>query len=173
MANLSINNLSAILQKYPEIGKALQQIQDSTNNVGQQTNAAPVGNTPQPPSLTKLDVLGGAGIIHAVIHDASPTYRGNSYHIEVMPTGGNWETDALPIHTGPARAFRGMLGHGTYDVRACSGYNTSNPSPWIYSKGVNAGGTTAPKFPKSTGSGTGGGAWGNRPYDGDTAPKRS
>jgi hypothetical protein len=173
MADLSIPGLDAILQKYPEVGKALQKVQDSVNNVGRQTNATPIGETSAPPALAKLEVSGGGGIIHAIVHDPSPTYRGNSYHMEVMPAGGNWETDAHPIHTGPARAFRGMLGQGTYHVRACSGYNTSNPSPWVYSYNVNAEGSTPPPFPRSTGSGTGGGGWGDRPYDGPTQPKRS
>lgn len=173
MPALTIPNLAAILQQYPDIGKALQDVQDATNNLGTQTNAAPVGSTPPPPPLTKLEVLGGAGMIHATIHDPSPTYKGNTYHIEVMPSGGNWETDAHPIHTGPARSFRGMMGEGTYHVRACSGYDTSNPSPWVYALNVNANGSTPPPFPKSTGSGTGGGAWGIRPYDGSLPPKRA
>lgn len=147
-------------------------MQQVTNNLGVQTNASPVGETPAPPSLAKLSVTGGAGIIHAVIHDPSPTFRGNSYHMEVMPAGGNWETDAHPIHTGPARSYRGSMGHGSYHVRACSGYNTSNPSPWVYAYNVNANGPMPPPFPKSTGSGTGGGAWGDRPYDGTEVPKR-
>lgn len=173
MAKASIPNLASILAKYPEIGKALQYIEEVHNNVAQQVNAEPVGQTPAPPSLAKLSVTGGAGIAHAVVHDPSPTYRGNSYHLEVIPAGGNWETDAHPISTGPARAYRGSLGTGTYHFRACSGYNTSNPSPWVYQNNVSLDGTTPPAFPKSTGSGTGGGAWGSVPFDGNTPPKRS
>lgn len=173
MAKASIPNLSSILAKYPEIGRAFQYSEDVHNNLAQQVNAEPVGATPAPPPLAKLQVTGGAGIIHAVMHDPSPTYRGNSYHMEVIPSDGNWETDAHPIHTGPARAYRGSLGPGTYHFRACSGYNTSNPSPWIYQNNVSANGSTPPPFPKSTGSGTGGGAWGSVPFDGNVPPKRS
>jgi hypothetical protein len=149
MPNASTPNLAAILQKYPEIGRALQYHQDAMNNIAQQTNASPVGETAAPPSLAKLEVAGGGGIIHAVMSDPNPTYRGNSYHMEVIPAGGNWETDAHPIHTGPARAYRGSLGPGMYHVRACSGYNTSNPSPWIYAMNVSAHGSTPPPFLKS------------------------
>jgi hypothetical protein len=173
MANASIPRLSSILQQYPDIGRALQYLEGTTNNIGQQTNASPVGATPAPPAPAQLSVVGGAGIIHAVINDPNPTYRGNSYHMEIMPVGGNWETDAHPIHTGPARAFRGSMGPGTYHVRACSGYNTSNPSPWVYAHNIDASGATPPPFPKSTGSGTGGGAWGSVPFNGNVPPKRS
>jgi hypothetical protein len=173
MANASTPNLSAILQKYPEIGRALQYHQDALNNIGQQANASPVGSTPAPPAPAQLSVTGGAGIIHAVINDPHPTYRGNSYHMEVIPAGGNWDTDAHPIHTGPARAYRGTMGPGSYHVRACSGYNTSNPSPWVYANNVDATGSAPPPFPKTTGSGTGGGAWGNVPFRGAQPPKRS
>lgn len=173
MANASTPNLSSILQKYPDIGRALQYHQDALNNIGQQANASPVGATPAPPAPAALNVAGGAGIIHATINDPNPTFRGNSYHMEVMPAGGNWETDAHPIHTGPARAYRGSMGPGTYHVRACSGYNTSNPSAWVYANNVDATGATPPPFPKTTGSGTGGGAWGNVPFNGAVPPKRS
>lgn len=173
MADASIPRLASILQKDSDVGRALQYVENVVNNLGQQTNSAPVGATPAPPALANLSVTGGAGIVHAVINDPNPTYRGNSYHMEVMPVGGNWETDAHPIHTGPARAYRGALGAGTYHFRACSGYNTSNPSPWVYANNVNATGSTPPPFPKTTGSGTGGGAWGNIPFNGTTPPKRS
>jgi len=173
MADASTPRLAAIILQYPDIGRALQYIQNAINNLGQQSNAAPVGATSAPPAPAQLSVTGGAGIIHAVINDPNPTYRGNSYTFEVMPAGGSWDTDALPIHTGPSRAYRGSLGSGTYDVRACSGYNTSNPSGWIYALGINATGVTSPTFPKSTGSGTGGGGWGNLPWDGNNPPKRS
>lgn len=173
MAKASTPNLSSILQKYPDIGRAFQYHDQIHNNIAAQTNAEPVGQTAAPPALTQLRVTGGGGIIHAVIDDPSPTYRGNTYHLEVIPAGGNWETDAHPIHLGPARAYRGSLGSGVYHVRACSGYNTSNPSPWIYANNVDATGPTPPPFPKSTGSGTGGGNWGNVPWDGDNPPKRA
>jgi hypothetical protein len=173
MADASIPRLNSILQRDPEVGRALEYIQNVANNLGQQTNAAPVGATPAPLAPAQLNVVGGAGIIHAVINDPNPGYRGNSYHMEVMPAGGNWETDAHPIHTGPARAYRGNIGEGMYHVRACSGYNTSNPSPWVYAHNINATGYTPPPFPKSTGSGTGGGAWGNVPFNGTNPPKRS
>jgi hypothetical protein len=172
MADLSIQNLSAILLKYPDIGRAFQQVLGAINNLGQQANSAPVGAIPAPPPVSQLSVTGGAGTIHAVISDGSPTYRGNSYTLEIMPAGGKWETDALPIHLGPSRAWRGFLGSGNYDVRACSGYDTSNPSPWVYALNIAAVGSTVPPFPKSTGSGTGGGGWGNVPFNGSTPPKR-
>jgi len=173
MADAKLPNLALIRERYPEIGRALEYAENCLNNIGGQTNAAPVGQIAAPPPLAALNVTGGAGIIHATINDPSPTYRGNSYHMEVIPQGGNWATDAHPIHTGPARAYRGMLGPGVYHVRACSGYNTSNPSPWIYQNDVDATGSTPPAFHASTGSGTGGGAWGNVPYDGTQPPKRS
>lgn len=173
MADASIPRLSSILQQSPDIGRALQYVQDVANNLGQQTNASPVGQTPAPPAPAALNVSGGAGIIHATINDPSPTYRGQTYHMEVMPAGGTWDVDSHPIHTGPARAYRGSMGPGTYHVRACSGYNTSNPSPWVYANNVDATGSTPPPFPKTTGSGTGGGGYGNVPYTGATPPKRS
>lgn len=171
MANASIPLLASILQKYPDIGRAFQYCQDRDNNIAQQVNAAPVGETGAPPAPAQMIVVGGAGIIHAVISDPSPTYRGNSYTIEVIPTGGDWATDALPIHLGPSRSYRGSIGSGTYSIRACSGYNTSNPSQWIYAD-VDATAGSPPAFPKTTGSGTGGGGWGNLPWDGSNPPIR-
>lgn len=173
MSKSKTPNLAAILQKYPDIGRAFQYHDEVHNNVAQQTNAAPIGQTPAPPAPAQLSVTGGAGIIHAVINDPSPTYRGNNYHMEILPAGGNWDTDAHPISTGPARAYRGSMGSGIYHVRACSGYNTSNPSAWVYANNIDATGATAPPFPKSTGSGTGGGAWGTVPYNGPLPPKRA
>jgi hypothetical protein len=171
VSNASVPLLASIIQKYPDIGRALQYLQDVSNNLGQQSNAAPVGETPAPAAPAQLSVVGGAGIIHAIISDPNPTYRGNSYTIEVIPSGGNWDTDALPIHLGPSRSYRGSLGSGSYSLRACSGYSTSNPSPWVYAN-VDASGGSPPAFPKSTGSGTGGGGWGNTPFDGNNPPIR-
>lgn len=172
MSNASVPLLASINQKYPDIGRALQYLQDVANNIGQQINAAPVGITSATPAPAQLSVTGGAGIIHVVISDPNPTYRGNSYTIEIIPSGGSWDTQALPIHLGPSRSYRGNLGSGVYSVRACSGYNTSSPSPWIYAD-VDATGGSAPGFPTSTGSGTGGGGWGNLPFTGANPPKRA
>jgi len=173
MAKASIPNLAEITAQYPMIGRALQYSEDVDNNIAQQVSAEPVGVTPAPAKLTKLSVAGGAGIVHATITDPAPGYRGNSYHMETIPTTGNWDVDAHPIHLGPARAYRGALGPGMYHFRACSGFGTSNPSPWIYAMNIDATGPTPPPFPKSTGSGTGGGGWGNVPYNGPTPPKRA
>jgi hypothetical protein len=173
MADLTPTGITEIKATNSTLGRALQEIVDAVNNLGQQANAEPVGQTPAPSALTALNVIGGAGIVHATISDPNSGYRGKSYHIETIPDGGNWDTDAHPIHLGPARAYRGALGPGVYHFRACSGFGTSNPSPWIYKMNVSANGSTPPPFPKSTGSGTGGGGWGNVPYTGNVPPKRA
>lgn len=172
MPDLFLRNLTTIKRRDPELGEALEQIQTSHNYVAQQVNASPVGVTPPPLAPASITATGGAGIVHVTVGDPNQMYRGNEYHMEVMPHDGNWATDAHPISTGPARAYRGNLGVGKYVVRACTGYGTSAASPWIYSGVVDATGTSAPVFHKSTGSGTGGGGYGSLPFTGNTPPKR-
>ncbi len=176
MPNLSPRNASTVRQGTATTQQLCEFASDlltSHNYVAQQANASPIGQTPAAQAPTSMKATGGAGIVHISLGDASQAYRGNQYHIEIMPHGGNWATDAHPIHTGPARAFRGMMGTGKYVARACAGYSTSSPSPWIYSDVIDATGSAPPAFHSNPGSGVGsGGGFGNLPFSGNAPPKR-
>lgn len=173
MANASIPRLSAILQQSPDIGRALQYVQDVANNLGQQTNSSPVGAPPSPPPHTSLTVKGGAGIFDAAITDNSPKYRGHSNFLEYSDDSnfGN----AHVIHLGPSRNWRGSLGTGTFYFRSYGAYPTSQPSPPIYHGAVSGGGSAEPQMQAGQGSGTShtaGHGFGGVPYNADKPPIR-
>jgi hypothetical protein len=173
MANAATPNLSSILQKYPDIGRALQYHQDALNNIGQQSNASPVGAPPAPAPHVGLTVKGGGGIFDAAIDDNSPKYRGHSNFLEYSdnPSFSN----AHVIHLGPSRNWRGSLGPGTFHFRSYSSYPTSPASAPIYHPAVSGEGSAAPQMQAGKGSGTSqtpGYGFGNVPYNATKPPIR-
>lgn len=173
MPNASIPRLSAIKQKDDDTGRALQYLEGVVNNLGQQTNAAPVGATPPPQAHASLSVKGGAGIFDVAIADNSPKFIGHQNFVEYSPDASF--SNAHTISLGPSRNWRGSLGSGSYHFRSYSAYPTSQPSPHVYHAPVSGGGAVEPVMQQGQGSGTSqtpGAGFGNVPFNAPTAPKR-
>lgn len=174
MPDASIPRLAAIQQKDQDTGRALQYIQNAINNLGVQTNAAPVGATPVPQAHAGLSVKGGAGIFDVAIADNSPKYQGHSNFVEYSPDASF--SNAHVISLGPSRNWRGSLGSGTYHFRSYSAYPTSQPSQPVYHPSVSGGGAVEPAMQQGQGSGTSqipGAGFGNVRFNAPTQPKRS
>jgi len=173
MPDASIPRLSAILQKDDDIGRALQYVQRAVNNIGQQTNAAPVGVTPPPQAHASLSVKGGAGIFDVAIADDSPKFIGHSNFVEYSQDSSF--SNAHVISLGPSRNWRGSLGAGPYNFRSYSAYPTSAPSQPVYHASVSGAGIKEPPMQQTQGSGTSqtpGAGFGNVPFNAPTQPKR-
>lgn len=173
MADSKYRNRSAIASKYPEVAEALDDLNSASNNIAQQTNAAPIGSSPAPAPHAGLTVTGGSGIFDAAIDDNSPKYRGHSNFLEY--SNDSSFSSAHVIHLGPSRNWRGSLGTGTYHFRSYSSYPTSAPSTPIYHPPVSGAGSVEPKVQAGRGSGTSksaGYGFGHIPYNSTTPPKR-
>jgi hypothetical protein len=131
MANASVPQLSAIIQQHPEIGKALQYLQDVHNNIAQQINVAPVGQIEPPPSHAAVNATGGGGKLDIKISDPSPAYRGAERFADVSPDSSfaTFHT----IHLGATHNWRGDSPvSGKAHIRTYSQYPTSGPSDYTY-----------------------------------------
>lgn len=194
--NLDLQKEITRLRSVPEIGQwiqsALQRIEDSVNNLGQNTAAAPKGILPAPPVIQQLTVkTNGTGLVHAVITDNNPIAKNLHYFVEY---------DTNPHFTQPQVAHLGVSRQmapinlpaqdddgnpQTFFFRAYSQYPGGKPSAPIVFGGETAtpvapGGAQALTLLPSTGSGTaqasgqqGGSGFGrvlNRPAPG---PKRN
>lgn len=168
MANLSIRNLARIREKFPEIGEALSDVQAAHNNIAEQTNASPVGQTPAPLGPAKLTVTGGAGFFRAHIDDNSPAYRGKEYFLEASED----EAFSNPhkMHLGATTDHYVQLGPKVLHFRAYSAQSTSAASAAVYAKNVDGTGGTAPAVQGNT---PGGDGYGANPYNTVLPPKRS
>lgn len=174
MADASIPRLSAIEQKDQDTGRALRYIQGVVNNLGVQTNAAPVGATPVPQAHASLSVKGGAGIFDVAIADNSPKYAGHQNFVEYSPDASF--SNAHVISLGPSRNWRGSLGSGSYHFRSYSAYPTSLPSQPVYHPAVSGAGTSEPAMQQGQGSGTSqtpGAGFGSVRFNAPVQPKRS
>lgn len=169
MAKLTVRNLSFIRQKYPEIGEAISDLQNSHNNVAAQVNAEPVGVTSPPQPHSNISVLGGGGILDVALTDNSPQYRAKEHFFDYSQDGfKTFHTKSL----GPAKNWRGSLGSGNFQVRSYTQYATSGPSPMIYHPPVSTTGAAEPLMQVGQGSGTGLAGYGAVPYNAPTPPKR-
>jgi hypothetical protein len=174
LSDASIPRLDAIQKKDSDIGRALQYVQNAVNNIGQQTNAAPVGVTPAPQAHASLTVKGGAGIYDIAIADNSPKFIGHSNFVEYSQDASF--SNAHVISLGPSRNHRASLGAGPYHFRSYSAYPTSQPSQPVYHAAVSGAGTVEPPMQQGQGSGTSqtpGAGFGNVPFNAPTQPKRS
>jgi len=173
MADASIPRLSAIQQKDDDVGRALKYLQGVVNNIGQQTNAAPIGSTPPPQAHASLSVKGGAGIYDIAIADNSPKFIGHSNFVEYSQDASF--SNAHVISLGPSRNHRASLGAGPYNFRSYSAYPTSAPSQPVYHPAVSGAGTVEPPMQQAQGSGTSqapGAGFGTVPFNAPTQPKR-
>ena len=156
-----------IRQNYPQIAEALTDHQNAINNVGQQTNAAPVGQIAPPQPHADLQVKGGNGKFAVQITDNSDQYRGNTHSVEydTSPSFSNPQ----PVHLGPNKTAMLAIGQGPFYFRSNAQYPTSGPSTYKYHPTpVSAAGTDDPPMPVSQGVG-----FGNQPFTTPNPPKRS
>jgi hypothetical protein len=166
MSNANVPQLAAIKLRDPDLGRALEYLQNVANNMGQQGNAAPVGTLPAPSPHAANSVVGGAGILDVQVTDNSPQYQGLQHFFDYSNDG--WKT----VHTqpmGPAKNWRGSKGSGTFAVRTYSQYpSSSTPSSPLYHAAVDTTGATEPPMQAGQGSGTGLAGFGSVAY---TTPK--
>ena len=151
----------------PEQQRYLRRLGDAVNNLGNQTNAAPVGKIPPPQPHTDLQVKGGNGKFAIQITDNSNQYRGNVHSVEydTSPSFSNPQ----PVHLGPNKTAMLAIGQGPFYFRSNAQYPTSGPSTYKYHPTpVSAAGTDDPPMPVSQGSG-----FGSQPYTTPNPPKRS
>ena len=167
MSNASIPGLASIRKQYPDLGRALQYLEDVQNNVALQTNASPVGLTEPPLPHTALSVKGGGGMVDVAITDTTPQYRAKNHFVEYADNPSF--TNAHKVDLGAGQNWRGMIGNGTFHFRSYSAYPTSGPSGMIYHAPVNTEGGSQPAMQPGHGIGTG---FGLQPYTGSTPPKR-
>lgn len=170
MADLSPRRMAYIRSQYPELHDALIDIVNSVNNLGTQTNAAPVGVIETPTPHSGLSVLGGGGIMDVAITDNSPQNRGREHFFDYSTDGfKTFHTKSM----GPAKNWRGALGNGTFQVRSYPSYATSAPAePLYHSTDVVTTGGAEPPMQAGQGSGTGDAGYGQQPYNTDNPPIR-
>lgn len=167
MANLTPRNLNQIRAKDQMLGDCLTDIVKAHNNVAQQTNASPVGVTPEPTGHSALTVKGGAGYFAIQITDNSPSFRGKEHFVAVSETTDF--ANAHKIHLGASKTWYGQLGAKTLHFASYPSLPTSGPAQPIYQYNVDGTGTTAPDLP---GDSEGLDGWGTQPYTTDTVPIR-
>lgn len=156
LRSVSVPGMPDFGQKLYETLKAMNTAQD---NVTSQTNGSTSAQPASPPPLTSMAVSAQDGLFHVSLQHEANFYRGVNYHVEYS-TSPNF-TNPFPIHMGPNREMRVMLGNQTLHFRAATSYGISQPSTWIYHGGstpiaVTGGGVSGPPLPaQSQGSGTG------------------
>lgn len=177
--SLSYRNRAFLLEKYPEIAEAFDDLTSQVQNTMTQTNSSPSGiQTPAPPAPSALTVTAANGIFDAKIDDNnSPVNRGINYFLEYSKSPAF--TAPHTIDLGASRNHRTFLGNQTLYWRAHSSYPTSPRSEAAYHgtltqpRAVIGGGTASgPDLLSSSGSGTSQGAsgsdggFGNQPFRG-------
>ena len=159
-----------IRQNYPQIAEALTDHQNAINNVGQQVNAAPVGQIAPPQPHAANSVKAGAGLLDVSVSDNSGQYQGNHHFFD-------YSTDNFKsFHTrsmGPSKNWRGYLGKAVFQTRTYTSYPTSAPSAFLYHPEVDSTGTIEPQMQAGQGSGTGTSGFGQQHYNTPNPPKRS
>src|SRR6185437_16725565 len=125
MPTTRIRNLDYIQAKDPKMGEAMKDLLNMVLSIAQQTNVAPQGETPAPPDISRLNVLGQDGIFDVQIFDNSPVVRGINYFLEYSETA-NFQ-NVITLDLGCSRNWRGHLGNKTLYWRAYSQYIGSQP----------------------------------------------
>lgn len=144
--------------KDPALREALDDIASKIHAGLQQVNATPDGQTPTPPAISGINVLGADGIFDVQLQDNNNVARGIRYFLEYSLTP-NFQQPTV-IDMGTTRNWRGHLGNQTFYWRGFSQYPTSKPSPPLHFGGilnptpVTGGGNAGPAPQPSTGSGT-------------------
>ena len=167
MADANFRNLSSIRQKYPDIYEAFVDAQSAINNIGQQTNAAPVGAIQSPPPHAANSVMGGGGKIDIKIEDPSPAYQGIERFADVSPDSSY--STFHTIHLGATHNHRGDSPvSGMAYVRTYSQYPTGEMSDHLYHPPVD----TSASSPASFQTGNAVSGYGQRFNNSVLPPKR-
>lgn len=167
MANSKPRNLQQIKSLYPIIGECLQDMTNVDNNIGAQTNSAPVGIIQNPVKHSALTVTAGGGYFLAQITDNSPTNRGKENFVEVSEDQ-NFSAGTVHVeHLGASQTLYRNYGPKKLYFRSYSQYATSGPGQPIYASADGTSGTA----PTIAGNGTAAG-YGTAPYTTDTIPIR-
>jgi hypothetical protein len=160
---LSYKNRQMILEKFPEIAEALDELAGHTENIAGQVNASLTGTTNPPSSPAALTVTAAQGIFDARIDDTTEVNRGIHYFLEYSKSPSF--NKPTTIHLGASRNFRAHLGNQTLYWRAHSSYPTSPRSTHVYHGTsvkpiavLGGGPITGPEPLPSAGSGTSNGA---------------
>ena len=145
---------------HPEYGarlyEALKYIEQSHNNVEQQTNANATGVPSAPPPLQALTITPTETGVHASINHQGEFYRGIEYHLAYADNPHF--TNPFPVSIGPAREADIPTGTKTLYWQAIGQYPTGDPTNPVFHGGATpqavTGGTKSP-LGLSQGSGTG------------------
>lgn len=156
---INYRNRQMILDKYPELGQAFDDIVRVLENSMNQTNASPDGQAQPPTSPAALSVTAAHGIFDIALTDNAEVNRGINYFVEYSKSPQF--TAPHVIDLGQSRNHRASLGNQTLYWRAYSAYPTGPRSGAVYHGGQNqptpvpGGGTaTGPDLQPSQGSGT-------------------
>jgi hypothetical protein len=163
---LPFRNRAMIIEKYPELGQALDDLAGHIENTMTQTNASVNGQSNPPPAPSALSVTASQGIFDAAITDNAPVARGINYFLEYS-NNPNF-TAPTTVDLGQSRNYRAHLGNQTLYWRAHSSYPTGPRSDHAYhgtqalpSPVIGGGAFTGPAPLASQGSGTSVGASGS------------
>jgi hypothetical protein len=196
MAKLDLSQVvSAVAQRssnwHTLLGRALQQIEDGVNGLGQQTAAEPVGIAQAPAPLQSVNVKTSGEMVHVTLTHNVPVNKNVHYFVE-------YDTDpSFPqphvIHNGTSRSVPPFTlptkddnaNPVTYYFRGYPQFPGSHPAAPVNHggttpTGVTLSGSTQMTLLPSTGSGTaaangqqGGYGFGRTNTRGPIAPKRS
>jgi hypothetical protein len=159
---LDLNPEIDFLRTLPSIGsylsRALTRLQETVNQIGQNTASDPTGTLPAPNPLAAVNVAtDGGNLVHVTLTDTNVLKRNTSYFIEHSdnPAFANAHQEHLVASRG--RILN--LPQGTYYIRGYHQYFGGKPSTPVNFGGTNptpvviTSGSTLSLLP-STGSGT-------------------
>jgi hypothetical protein len=196
MAKLDLSQVvSTVAQRasnwHTVLARALQQIEDGVNNLGQQVAAEPVGFSQPPAPLQSVNVKTAGEMVHVTLTHNVPITKNIHYFVE-YDTDPNFPQPHV-IHNGTSRTIAPFTlpskddGNNpvSYYFRGYPQFPGSHPAAPVNFGGtsptaVTLGGTTQMTLLPSTGSGTaaangqqGGYGFGKTNTRGPIAPKRS
>ena len=109
------------------LARALTKLEQTVNQIGQNTNSDPTGTLPPPPPLSAVNVANnGANLVHVTLTDNNKLIKNTRYWVEVSPNS-SFE-GAYPEDLGASRHRILNLPQGTYYVRGFHQYPGGTPS---------------------------------------------
>ena len=142
------------------LARALRKLEETVNQIGENTNSDPTGTLPAPPPLSGVNVANdGSNLVHVTLTDNNQLIKNTRYWAEVSTSPSFEGSATYPEDLGGSRHRILSLPQGTYYVRAFHQYPGGTPStPVNYGGSVPSAvtitsGSTLSLLP-STGSGT-------------------
>ncbi len=150
----------------PEQQRYLRRLGSAVNNIGTQTNSAPVGQIAPPLPHSGISVLGGGGYLDIALADSNSNYIAKNHFVDVAdnPSFNN----ARKVDMGSALSHRVNVGPGTFHVRSYAAYATSGPSDFLNHEPVSTNGALPPMQ-----AGNDAGTAFGPPFTGAQPPKRA